>query len=188
MTENASDHSGAATISKLDFYLFRQYDRDLYTDSPSTYDDRIENYSCDIIMETAGHKTYLYHNLLWKVVEDVTHSPHIFKLVDIVAPSIAFSSASGCINCTVADSAYTTYGGSYKKFNDAWTGNNDDGLSHVLSNYPILPYYHLDHPDPSVPIDNLFETRMRVTVRVYSQGHTGAGEEIETMTCEMLNW
>ena len=185
MTENASDHSGASTVSKLDFYLFRQYDRDLYTASPTVYDNRIENYSCDINMETTGHKTYLYHNLRWKIVEDVTHTPHIFKLVDLVSPGVAFSSASGCVNCTVNDPVYATYGSSYKKYNNASDPVADNGLSHVLSNYPVLPYYHLGYPDP---VNQLFPTRMRVTVRVYSQGHTSAGEEIETMTCEMLNW
>ena len=188
MTVKAKDHSNAATIDKLDIYLFKQYDRDLYNDSPVTYDEREEGYKCDITMSSTGHKTYLYHNLLWKVVEDVTHSPHIFKLVKRTSPNIVSTAGANCLDCTVADSAYTTYGDSYKKFNSTWTLPNDDGLSHVLSNYAMLPYHHIDHPDAANHVDELFTTRYRIIVRVYDHGDTAAGKELEVMTAEMLNW
>lgn len=189
MTGNGTDHAGNHTIDKLDFYLFRQYDRELYDASPVVYDGVVEAYKCDITMNTAQNKTYLYHNLLWKVVEDVSHTPHIFKLTNITASDIVtFNSSSGCVNCTVADSAYTTYADSYKHVDTTWTYPNDNGISHVLSNYAALPYLHIDHPDPANGIYELFPTRMRVIVRVYPAGNIAAGNEIEIMTAEVLNW
>lgn len=188
MTVNAKDHDDVASIDKLDFYLFKQYDHDLDVASHVTYDDREENYACDISMNSAGHDTFLYHNLYWKVVEDVSQSPHVFKLQRLVAAHFSVTEGSNCHSCTIPDSSFTTYGSSYKKYNSTWTLPNDDGLSHVLSNYASLPYRHLDYTDYYGTDEQLFEARYRISIYIYPAGDNAAGNEIEIMTFEMLNW
>ena len=188
MSVNAKDHSDAATIDKLDVYLFKQYDHDMDTAHHGLYDSLQEGYRVDIKMNSAGHQTYLYHNLFWKVVEDVSHSPHIFKLQRVVSPGVTVVEGTNCVDCTVSDAAYTSYGSSYKKFNSTWTIPNDDGLSHALSDYAMLPYRHLDYTDYYGTDEQLFESRYRISVYVYPANDHAAGNEVEIMTCEMLNW
>ena len=188
MSVNAKDHEDAATIDKLDVYLFKQYDHDLDTASHVTYEDREENYSCDVTMSSAGHKTFLYHNLFWKVVEDVSHSPHIFKLQRHVSPHVTVAAGTNCVNCTVQDPSFTSYGADYKKFNSTWTIPNDDGLSLALSDYAALPTRHLDYTDYYGTDEQLFEARYRISIYIYPAGENAAGNEIEIMTFEMLNW
>ncbi len=188
MSVNAKDHEGVASIDKLNVYLFKQYDHDLDVASHVTYDDREEKYSCDINLNSAGHNTFLYHNLFWKVVEDVANSPHIFKLQRHISPHVSVACGSDCVNCTVQDPSYTSYGADYKKFNSTWTLPNDDGLSHALSDYAMLPYRHLDYIDNYGSDEQLFEARYRISIYVYPAGNNAAGNEIEIMTFEMLNW
>lgn len=188
MSVNAKDHDDVASIDDLDFYLFKQYDHDLDVASHVTYDDREENYVCDVTLSSTGHKTFLYHNLLWKVVEDVSHSPHIFRLQKVVSPHTSVTAGTNCYNCTAADSDYLNYGASYKKFNANWTIPNDDGISHALSNYAALPYRHQDYTAYYGSDEQLFEARYRISIYVYPAGDNAAGNEVEIMTFEMLNW
>ena len=180
MSVYAKDKSGA-DVKKLDVYLFKQYDHSL---NHSVYEDREEQYFCDVKLNSTGHKTYLYHNLLWRVVEDVSHSPHIFKLVELVSPSITIVEGTDCTNCTVSDPTYSNYGASYKAVNTDLTKN---GVSHVISNYAALPYLSLEPATPG-EVNYMFPTRYRISVYVYPAGNNAEGNEIDIVTFEMLNW
>ncbi len=185
MTEYGKDKDGTTDIKKLDFYLFKQYDRDFDSSHVGAYSNREEDYRCSIDMTSADHNTYLFHNLYWRVIEDVSQVPHVFKLVKNTTSHITTSVGSDCMICSEADSAYNNYCLSYK-YATAPLDLSKAGTSYVLSNYACLPYYHLVNDD--APHSELLSTRYRITVRVFPEGDHAAGSEIETVTCEILNW
>jgi len=180
MTVYGKDRDGN-NVERFDVYLFKQYQSGI-----SSYSSLEEDYDCDVTLNSTGHKTYLYHNLFWKVVEDVTHTPHIFKLVKLVSPGITVSAGTNCHNMTFDDPNYSNYANSYKQFTSS--AANSDGYSHVLSHYAMLPYRHTLFDEDTSGYKRLFPARYRITVYVYSADNHSADGLIETMTIEMLNW
>ncbi len=199
---NPSDTNSA--IHRFDFYLFKQYNKDYNDESYVTdtmFDYFEDEYKPRIYMNSdiggttyvAAFDTYLHHNFFYNVREEFVTGNDTVKN-SYAAPAtyesrIDADSTRKCYNCTIVELPDNGYENDFR--NTTATGRMFMS-SRVLSNEAILPYWHESITTGDLPANdprlNMYVTRYRMVVNIYPEGLHGAGDLIETMESEILNW
>lgn len=165
-------------INRFDFYIFKQYDPDVFAAGASVYQNCEDKYlpTFDLHGSSVGTLyTYLYHNLLWYSKTGDEIKPYGFSSYSSMG-LITEDTTNNFYNMTVYDSNYN---------NASYLPNlhNADMESYLLSDEAVMPYLHEPNGDATPRV--MYNSRYEMTVYVYERGST---TPIEEMKCDVLTW